>query len=153
MEDLVTWLRACLDDDERVAREVSEKAPYDEWDAAGAQGEDDAALSNWEVIRIARPYNRPDARSVAEHIARWDPARVLADIEAKRRILDAFETWQREDLEAREDYQAWALGEPHRDGPYRRTVSEAAGEGLKLAIRALAQPFAGRPGWREEWAA
>jgi hypothetical protein len=57
------------------------------------------------------------------HIARWDPARVLAEVEAKRKILSMYE-----------DYTA----ERRHLGP---------------VIWALAQPYAGRPGWREEWRA
>jgi hypothetical protein len=55
----------------------------------------------------------------AAHIVRWDPARVLAEVQAKRRILDEF---------------SWEAGETR-------------------AIMHLAQPYAGQPGWQEEWRA
>jgi hypothetical protein len=60
--------------------------------------------------------------------------RVLADIKAKRAILDSYQ---------------WYIDNADRPFAYER-----AGE-MQLAerhVRLLAQPFAGRPGWREEWA-
>lgn len=63
----------------------------------------------------------------ALHIARWDPARVLAEIAAKRRIL--------------------AL-EPDGDhGGYPDGYSSAKHEALAL----LALPYADHPDYREQW--
>jgi len=63
--------------------------------------------------------------------------RMLAEVAAKRAILDGCE-----ETLAGED--SW---DPMIEG--------GSGEEFVLAkfvIRQLAQPFAGRPGWREEWA-
>jgi hypothetical protein len=59
------------------------------------------------------------------HIARHDPARVLAEVVAKRRILDLFTP----------------------------PVSEWGSETLRLygLAQLLALPYADRPGYREEW--
>lgn len=63
MDDLVRWLTARLDEDERIAREA-EAAKEDGW------------------------WWRPDAESAAErHVAAHDPARVLREIDAKRQLL------------------------------------------------------------------
>ncbi len=70
-----------------------------------------------------------------EHIARWDPARVLAEIAAKRRIIDEYEQREREATSGIE--QAKVFG-------YHAT-------GLLIAIRLLALPDAEHPDYREEW--
>jgi hypothetical protein len=79
MDDLVTWLRAQLDEDERVARSAA-SFPYQ-------------APSNapWERERIIAERVGGRSRAVATHriVATFaNPARVLAEVDAKRRILD-----------------------------------------------------------------
>lgn len=142
MDELITWLRAQLDEDERLARE----APGPDWHRAI---EREGKPGYWRGIKAElvtlRPDRPSDSLSVgadvarcadyrpAEHIARWDPARVLADIEAKRRILDAYE----------QAYQVeWG------DDPM-----QAHGEQIMIerVIELIALPYADRDGYREEW--
>src|SRR3954470_12358190 len=69
--DLVTSLRTRLDEDERVALDAaSQSAPVWEYGEYPAEA---------------------DHIPVAEHIERWDPHRVLALVDATRRILDRYE--------------------------------------------------------------
>jgi hypothetical protein len=68
----------------------------------------------------------------SEHIARWDPARVLREVEAKRRIVDWVVGAQA------------AAGEPPGFDP-------ADAEALTHAVRLLALPYADRPGYDEAW--
>lgn len=79
---LVEWLRVQLDEDERVAQAAhqpnfrwysEDKGVVTVWD------EDDQEYARW------RPAN---SNADAWHIVRWDPARVLAEVKAKRAILD-----------------------------------------------------------------
>lgn len=94
MTDIIDFLQARLDEDERVAL-----------DAYGAQwevGPTFGALNNRVYVRekgdlidsvgtcviAGQVSNVPQFRANAQHIARWDPARVLAEVEAKRRIID-----------------------------------------------------------------
>jgi len=70
----------------------------------------------------------------AMHIARHDPAFVLADITAKRRVLDAYE-------EASSSY----------DAQYRLGLGSAGDHALAMAIRLLASAYADQPGYRDEW--
>lgn len=63
--DLIGFLRARLDEDERVAR--------------------DANTSPEMVTGIPRSYA---AAPVAIHIARWNPARVLAEVAAKQKVVN-----------------------------------------------------------------
>ncbi|MFE2832133.1 DUF6221 family protein [Streptomyces mirabilis] len=87
--ELVDFLRARLDEDEAAARAVpadlghswSDPGP---WVMAGSGGGGREA----EVAKAADALEMPLAEAVAHHIARHDPARVLAEVEAKRRIVD-----------------------------------------------------------------
>lgn len=81
MTDLAEFLRARLDEDAAVAR----AAPADSIEATEGM---------WETKYLVLHDNAQttvtaemDAR-LAEHIARHDPARVLAEVEAKRRIVE-----------------------------------------------------------------
>jgi hypothetical protein len=60
-----------------------------------------------------------------DFLDRFDEARVLAEIKAKRAIIAGYEASYRES----DDYPGW--------------------EG---AMYAIAQPYAGRDGWQDEWA-
>ncbi len=64
----------------------------------------------------------------AEHVTRWDPARVLAECEGKRRIVDECCGWIEESCE---DYGARALA--------------------RMTLRLIALPYADHPDYREEW--
>jgi hypothetical protein len=77
-----------------------------------------------------------DGHDITPHIARHDPARVLADCEAKRRIV---EHWK--------STVEWAE-DPGCDSPDRYHMVAA---GLYEAMRHLAEPFADHPDYREEW--
>ena len=77
--------------------------------------------------------------SAAGHIARWDPARVLAEIQAKLRILDRY---------ADAHWHAPAI--PGAASPDLQ-VEETGACRTCITVRLLAQPYAGQPGWRDEW--
>jgi hypothetical protein len=124
---LAGFLLARIDDDERHA----ERATPGPWHAVPGDG------SGWDVeehrrdgsrhdvaVDHARPAGGACARPDADHIARWDPDRVLAECEAKRRIIDL----QRSDL--RDDPEDWEADE---------------------VLRLLASPYAGHPDYRPEW--
>lgn len=99
--ELVNFLRARLDADERVARAASAESWADEYGEFRSRGGDNFA-----------------------HVLRHDPARVLAEVEAKRRIVDLCDT------------------ETPETG------------GLPLAIRTLrllALPYADHPDYDEAW--
>jgi len=85
VDDLVRWLTAQLDEDERIAR-AAEGDPV--FDGTGI------------VIERNRARGFPDRVAglispVATHISVHDPARVLRKIDAKRRIVDRY-AWLRE---------------------------------------------------------
>lgn len=65
---LVAFLNARLDDDERIAR------------AAGDQ-------RRWPVMVTSQRIVHGDIENHVTHIVRWDPARVLAEVAAKRQVI------------------------------------------------------------------
>ncbi len=129
MDDLVQWLRAMLDDDEQIARRATARQPGGESWVYGSEGV--RASSGLGVATRAVPVH-------GEHIARHDPARVLREIEAKRRILN--EIVPR--MNQMDDQLEAEFGTPSNPDPYES-------ENL---LRLLALPYADRPNYREEWA-
>lgn len=108
MDELVAWYRACLDDDERAAKE----ATPGRWAPSGH------SVITSDDIEIADV-----PRDDATHIARHDPAAVLADIAAKKKLLAALEDM------TQDDYNPWAWNH----------------------IAILASAYRHRPGWRTDW--
>ena len=103
MEDLVRWLNTQLDDDQRIVNEANTSPEM--------------------VTGIPRSYAEAP---VAVHIATFaHPARVLREIDAKRRIIADYENYDRE--------------APELDVP-------------ESVLRLLALPYADRLGYRKEWA-
>jgi hypothetical protein len=123
VDELLAFLRACLDDDERVARAAS-PGPWK------PNAEQDEVLAVDDVtVADGFALSGNQLRATVEHIARWDPARVLAKIRADRAILD----WCERAIHVTED-DCYQLG-------------------VDDVVRLLAQPYAGQPGWRAEWRA
>lgn len=122
MDDLVTWLRAWLDEDERVARSLGDLA-----DSTVRNGIESTA-----------------GRGVLDYLDHFAAPRMLAEVEAKRRILDGH---------VPTDDRA-----PER-GEVCRTCHEDLCDGWEPdplghpcpTVRLLALPYADKPGYREEW--
>lgn len=76
----------------------------------------------------------------AEHIVRHDPARVLAECAAKRRIVNAYQLAEA-DLERSSGY-------PRRGG---KAALSAACSAFRYAAMALAVPYADHPDYDETW--
>ena len=122
MDDLIAWLRAQLDEDERVAQE---QPPFP-WRAVG----DEVWASDNYPVADAFALSSNQTRHVAAFIALHDPARVLREVESKRLLLNQFEL---------------------RGNSVRATVVPSTGGVWDDLLRLLALPFADRPGYREEW--
>jgi len=86
VNDLVTWLRAQLDEDERMALEADALAPSP-WRVEDQPYPNVLDISGGTVVETESGFNPPEI-SVQTHIARHDPVHVRAEVEAKRRILD-----------------------------------------------------------------
>lgn len=103
MDDLITWLRAQLDDDERVARQM---------------------LAEPGGVYLEAQTPDVNVATVVAHLDRWTPKRVLAEVDAKRQRID------------------WIEGE---------LADDSMNETARWLARLEALPYAGRPGYREEW--
>lgn len=116
MNDLITWLRGVLDDDERVAKAAT-PGPW----SVHRQGLEAVVSPGVAMDKEEGGVSVEDAA----HIARHDPAAVLADVKAKRAVLDLL------NLTA---------------GPY-----DPARGALKEAVKTLASAYRHRPGWTTDW--
>jgi hypothetical protein len=76
--------------------------------------------------------------AVTEHCERFDPARVLAECEAKRRIVE-------------EHARVWVNPLHAPDPAMQRYMHKGRTNGLYFALQALALPYADHPDYREEW--
>ena len=129
MDDLVEWLRAQLDEDERIARAACWDDQSDVWSARPPQ----ASYERYTVVDylgdgvvVVTPENA-DADGVGQHVAEHDPARVLREIDAKRQLVRQLAEADTEAGYITGTFTAWD------------------------ALRLLALPYADRPGYREQW--
>ena len=123
-----TWSTAELSGGTRVNGSVDGGNPrsysgdYELWD-------DEGALGMFE--------------ETATHVVRWHPARVLAECEARRRIVE----------------EARAAAEEHKRAAWAAPVVATLGRALRQgedqawwqALCLLALPYADHPDYREEW--
>ena len=120
---LADWLLACIAEDEAVARATTGGVPTGNWWIEPDEG----GVSDISCLAFTGFVTAVDVD--AAHIARHDPARVLADCEAKRRIVE------------------WC-------GPRAHIVpgiTDSSSTTAAHVLRALAQVYRDWPGWREEW--
>lgn len=122
---VAAFLRARLDEDERSARAAS-----------GATWQLGVMFGTVIAVGNGKTVARDCVEALAEHIARHDPARVLRDVEAKRRIVDRYE-----DALVR-------LDDPEYSTPEARTQIR---EYEDFVLPALALPYAEHPDYRDEW--
>lgn len=120
--DLITWLRAQLDEDERFAQAAARRV--------GPNWTVHVVDEGWQINGRQDPHGVARVRKAwpddgtGPFIARHDPARVLADVEATRRILGACE----------------------------EIINGTGWPGLAyVVVRLLASSFADRTGYRQEW--
>jgi hypothetical protein len=137
--DLVEFLRAQLDADEQFALLA----------CAGRSGSSPNVLADGAPIpwrddhRNVWVSGRDSAATaasagIATHIARHDPARVLREVEAKRRIIDRCVY-----------LMGWTDEHDPQVTEHEVTMMRAAGSEM---LRDLAALFAGEPGYKEAWA-
>jgi len=105
MSDLTEFVQARVDEDEAVAREAAADHGREHW-AVGGGGEyvyPDPPPGNSYVA--TGPWGGGIGRAAA-HIARHDPARVLAECEAKQHLLDEALVWGEGCLDVMARYMA-----------------------------------------------
>ncbi|WP_049566833.1 DUF6221 family protein [Streptomyces sp. SBT349] len=130
--DLIAFVRARLDEDEARARAAAQDGA--EWQH---DGHAIVALPERDLVALgSQDYIEPEH---ARHITRHDPARVLAEVDAKRRIAKLYEDHERLD---RETFEA--------EGQHARSLSSLRAAYWD-ACRHLALPYASHPDYRQEW--
>lgn len=128
IDDLITWLRAQIDDDERGANAAlaGQADPENGWTASRTPG--------LPGVGIAPHVGHIHEDVQAAHVVRWNPARVLREVEAKRRIVRECENqaaWESTTGRKYPATTAWALA--------------------VTTLRVLALPYVDRPGYQEGW--
>ncbi|MEV5085930.1 DUF6221 family protein [Streptomyces sp. NPDC056159] len=87
------------------------------------------------------------------HIVRHDPARVLRELDAKRRILALYATATEDRTALRARMREVIDKDPDEFSRLHRQESELIEMAGRMApvVRLLALPYVDRPGYREEW--
>ncbi|WP_294567538.1 DUF6221 family protein [uncultured Arthrobacter sp.] len=134
---LTDFLLARVAEDEAVAREAGGLAETP-WRATYGRQVETARDGYLVTPEDEHSYSDDPTDAVSEHIARHDPARVLAECEAKRRIVEREterlrEQWRRRVDEHRQTFDEWM------QPPYGET------------LRDLASVYADHPDYRQEW--
>lgn len=153
MTDLVTWLRAQLDREEgdanlipgggyQPARWTAHRVPDGDWAEirqhdlpVGADADEGEEISTAGLMTWGRNEDL--------HVARWDPARVVAEVAAKRAILDLHAIVSNGCDKPDSDY----CQECYYDRGYNP-------QGFPMpcpTVRLLALPYASNPGYEESW--
>ncbi len=158
MDDLVQipqFLRARLDEDEQTAR----AAAPGPWNRMGQRVLDASPPSDRLGIGMAVGHAAASAdyNETAIHIARHDPVRVLAEVDAKRRLLDDIlgQTHERNE----EDNWYSCCAARNEDGELVCTDESRAGDPcdcgrdrtVERRVRLFALPYADHPDYRDEW--
>ena len=136
MSDLIEFLRARLNEDERAAVWAMQgpwrlhRIPADSaWQITGTSG----------THSVARIPDSGQNEGTVRHIALHDPARVLREVEAKRAIVERHQlgSWHSHVLDA-DVKTCRACGTPDEDWPCPD-------------LRLLALPYSDHPDYREDW--
>lgn len=129
MDDLIAFLRARLDEDEAAAMEAVFPSPWDVSDrghyAAVRADEPDFRI----ITELDQSQGVPGVwlSETLSHIARHDPARVLADVAAKRAVV------------------FWC------EAAYRVVEADRYALDVERVLLHLASAYAEHPDYHEEW--
>lgn len=162
-DPLVAFLRACIAADETVARATSPSGRRLAW-TTDVTTDDDGHVTGHSVVSLgdvagvaeAWGLEYGTAPQVATHIARFDPARVLADCAAKTGILDVHSPSRYDDVASLPGgavgYALMCDEDVSQDREYG-----AEGEWPCRTVLLIAQPYrllpdgTRHPDWRDEW--
>lgn len=170
MTTITTFLHDRIAEDEATARAAS-PAPWQYGDVESVAGgtiyDKSRAIASVDYEqpadhdgRIVRHLLELEADNNGRHITRWDPARVLAECEAKRKVLALHEAWP---VLVSSPPKFEQTADPIRDMTFRATqqldwltnqeyVARFGDEPPTTAIlRALALPYAEHPDFDEAW--
>jgi hypothetical protein len=150
LDDLIAWLRAQLDDDERVARAAVAHAPG-RW---VPMYRDVHAVVLGNGTHEQRHVGTAESGELATFLSDWSPARVLAEVDAKRRRLDWLAARQHDmGPEGFPTYDSCRLlVQPGELGDLEVGYCSCGLDGWRNQLyRFEALPYADRPGYQESW--
>lgn len=139
MDEFIPWFHQALNDNERLAREALHPDAISPgvWTTEHHNSEHHSEPNRCHIAEDRSGHYWSVAHEVfipiGEHIARWDPARVLRQVAADRRILA--------------EYERLLLRDRLRTGPYW----DGARDMCEMAVRARAEAYDDQPGYREVW--
>lgn len=131
MDELARWLGEQLDEDGRIARAAAAESE-EHWSPGDKNVSDSVNSAEYGSPVVIGPYEYLDW-AIREHIAEWDPARALREIDSKRQLL--------------------TLHRPYVAEPGQACLGCAGGIEWETCpvVRLLALPYADRPGYQDEW--
>lgn len=148
-DEMARFVRARQDDDEAVAKEAARALARSEWESDGHH-----VLAPARPMFPQLPLTGEIGSEMSAHIALHDPARVLREVEAKRKRLGLY-------LEAKETLAAALKKAPPEDDPatahsYAReriNANQASGRftALEMSVRLDAVVWGDHPDYRQEW--
>lgn len=135
-DDLVAFIEARLSEDEQTAQAaIVSMSDSGEWTAHHTRGLSKVKERGYYLVASEL------AAEAADHAARHDPARILREVRAHRRLLDAIFRY-----EAKIDGE-W--GCCHSAEAIRSGACPESGD--IEALRLLALPYSDHPGFQSEW--
>lgn len=137
-DELIAFTLKQYDEVEEAARAVEDRSPP--WDGQWVADEDGNGIRTYNGHVLAYGHRHPLKPGLANHIARHDPASVLADIASKRRILAEIV----DEANGLDD----SLDLDRRVGERDLSTEPYLGD---LLAKILAEAFASRDGYKETW--
>lgn len=123
-DDLAEFLLARIAEDEKMAHALK-GARFSAYHERGDEGWSRIEAENGDSVALVAD------ESFARHCARWDPARVLVECEAKRQVVKQYQRFVASDV--------------------GMLVKVAICDQLEEVLCLLAHPYADHPGFRPEW--
>lgn len=150
MTDLVEWLRAQLDEDERLARlaigEIQDSTGVWTWTYVVTPGGDFKVVDQLGYSVLGHYDVCANVWDVGPHVAEHDPSRVLREVAAKRKLLAVH--WSTDSLDSRVPGRLLCV-----ECSTMNRLQEWVGREYPCAtVRLLALPYSHRPGYLLEWA-
>lgn len=146
---LVEFLEARIDEDEGFAREAAGSSSG-EWESWNHRYHGEAVRDlACDGVRLTELPGFLD-----EHVARWDPVRVLAECAAKRAIIELHDHDDRECFEMHRGIYGpgWPEGSYAVEGNAWAHPSLEMQQGPCPTLRLLAAPYASHPDFDPSWA-
>lgn len=150
MDDLIEFLRAEIDEDEQVALAAS-PGPW----RPNAEHDEVLAVDD---ITVADGFalSGNQLRATVDHIASWDPARVLAEVDAKRKLIERYQAARQRQADNSDKFVLLTKQRHLDQTEFTRVKThgwELSGQvaALATAVAVAAMPYADRPGYQEQW--